>query len=197
METKAQRVLHRIERQSTESFLPIIGPVKGALLRKLVQEHKPRRILEIGLLVGYSAILMADAYGGCTVTSLEVDPEIAAVARRNIADAGVGERVAIIVGDAKETIAELRDPFDLVLLDAAKEEYLAYLKQLEKHRLLSVRCVIVADNTKMFRDALQEYLDYVRAHYLSSEHDFGRDAMEVSVSRHRGPGRSAKTPTFS
>src|SRR3989338_8130181 len=131
MSTNAEHVLQRIEQQSRQTFLHIIGPVKGALLRELVEKHRPAHILEVGLLVGYSAILMADAYGGCTVTSLEVDPETAAVARRNIADAGVGERVTIIVGDAKETIAELRGPFDLVLLDAAKEEYLTYLKLLQ------------------------------------------------------------------
>ncbi|MEM2445877.1 MAG: methyltransferase, partial [Candidatus Bathyarchaeia archaeon] len=54
----AERVLREIERQARMSFLPILGPVKGRVLVDLVRERKPKRVLEIGTLVGYSAILM-------------------------------------------------------------------------------------------------------------------------------------------
>ncbi len=181
MQSAALAALKRIEEESSRVFYPIIGSIKGRFLRELVKKHKPRRILEIGTFVGYSAILMADAYGECTIVTLERKKEIAERAHVNIDDAGFERRIRIIVGDAKEATEKLEEKFDFVFIDAVKEEYLTYLQLMEQHGLLAEKCVIVADNTKMFKDAMLDYLEYVREHYDSSEQDFGFDAMEVSV----------------
>lgn len=178
--SNANAVLRRIEEQSKRVFLPIVGAEKGKLLAGLVKKHKPRRILEIGLLVGYSAILMADAYYKSEITSIEIIKEIAAAARRNIKEAGFEKRVEIIVGNAVKVIPKLKGKFELVFIDAAKEQYIDYIKLLEGNNLLAEKCVIVADNTKMFKSAMLDYLEHVRRHYKSKEHDFGFDAMEVS-----------------
>jgi predicted O-methyltransferase YrrM len=94
--------------------------------------------------------------------------------------------VRVLTGDARRLLARLRGRFDFVLIDAAKTEYLDYLRRLEPR--LRPGAVIVADNTKIFRRAVGPYLRYVRTsgRYASRAYDFGADAMEVSVFR---PGR--------
>ncbi|HSV02248.1 MAG TPA: O-methyltransferase [Phenylobacterium sp.] len=103
--------------------LPMINvaPNQGKLLAILAELVGARRILEIGTLAGYSAIWMARALppDGQLVT-LEYEPKHAEVARRNIARAGLAERIEIRVGAALESLPHVRGPFDLVFIDADK-----------------------------------------------------------------------------
>lgn len=109
-----------------------ITPWQGQLLHLLARATGARHILEIGTLGGYSAIWLARAVGpGGTVLTLELEPRHAEVARRNLARAGVDDRVEVRVGDARETLprvrAERRGPFDLVFIDADRPHYDEYL----------------------------------------------------------------------
>jgi predicted O-methyltransferase YrrM len=126
-----------------------VSPTQGMLLHLLARACRASAILEIGTLAGYSTIWLARALpaGGRLVT-LEADPEHARVARANLARAGVVERVDVLVGRALDTLprlaAEGRGPFDLVFLDANKDdnpEYLRWALELSKPGT-----VIVADN---------------------------------------------------
>ena len=74
--------------------------------------------------------------------------------------------------------ARLKEKFGLVFLDDEKSEYLDYLKIAESR--MAKKCIVVADNVKIFANTLSDYLDYVRNNYKSRMHDFGFDAMEVS-----------------
>ena len=183
-DNKAEEVLRSIEKASVTRFLPIVGPKKGKLLASLVRECNPKLILEIGTLVGYSAILMAQNLRGKegNIITLEISKRIAAVAERNIKLVGFEKKIKIIVGSALKLIPKLEGKFDLVFVDAAKEEYFAYLKLLEKKNLKK-GSIIVADNAKIFADAMHDYLEYVRksGKYKSEFHDFEHDGMEVSV----------------
>jgi predicted O-methyltransferase YrrM len=87
------------------------------------------------------------------------------------------------VGDALRVLPLLRGPVDFLLLDAAKEDYLDYLRAVESR--LTKGALIVADNTGMYRRDVKPYLDHVRndPRYTSREHDFDFDCMEVSVFR--------------
>ncbi|MBI4021709.1 MAG: class I SAM-dependent methyltransferase [Candidatus Aenigmarchaeota archaeon] len=167
----------------TTSHLPIIGREKGAVLVAAVQERRPRTILEVGTLVGYSAILMAMHAPQARITSLEVDPRAAAEAQKNLLRAGFADRVTVIVGDARETIPRLEGTFDLIFLDAGKEEYFAYLLAAEAK--MAPGAVVVADNVKLFAKEMHDYLAYVRnsGKYESRCHDFGFDGVEVSRRR--------------
>ncbi|VEG51047.1 O-methyltransferase family protein [Mycolicibacterium aurum] len=100
------------------------------LLSLLVRMSGARRVLEIGTLAGYSTISLARAVGpdGAVVT-LEFDPAHAEVARRNLERAGVAERVEIVVGAALDSLPGLRgEEFDLVFIDADKENNVAYVE---------------------------------------------------------------------
>jgi predicted O-methyltransferase YrrM len=110
-----------------------VSPVQGKLLHLLARAAGARRILEVGTLGGYSTIWLARAVPeeGRVVT-LEIDPHHVAVARANLDRAGVGARVEIRVGPAIETLAALRAageaPFDLVFIDADKQNNAAYVR---------------------------------------------------------------------
>jgi predicted O-methyltransferase YrrM len=88
-----QDVLRDIEASARERRWPIVGPKKGALLVEVVRQHKPRRILELGALVGYSSTLMAaNLEPGGKVVSIEIDPANAELTRETQRRAGVADR---------------------------------------------------------------------------------------------------------
>ncbi len=122
-------------RESQRAGLPEIhvSPNEGRLLQLFAEMVGARRVLEIGTLGGYSAINLARgmAEDGALI-SLEIDERHAEIARQNVERAGLGGRVEIRVGDARELLAELAEnnegPFDLVFIDADKEGYPEYLE---------------------------------------------------------------------
>src|SRR5579875_2773724 len=124
----------------------MVGPVEGAFLRFFVAAARPRRVLEIGVFTGWSSIEMASALPpGGRLVACDVNEETTAVARRYAQEAGVAERIEYRLGPALETLAELEGPFDLVFLDARKDEYLAYYEAVLPK--LAEGGTILADNT--------------------------------------------------
>ena len=178
-------MLAAMDRATALWHIPNIGRVKGRVIRRLIDRHRPTRALEIGSLLGYSAILIASALPpGGRLTCLEANDFLAELVERNVEEAGLARRVKVVVGDALRVIPLLPGRFDFVLIDARKEDYRDYLRQLEPKLLPGA--VVVADNTGAFRRAVASYLDYVRdpsGPWHSREHDFGDDAIEVSVRR--------------
>jgi len=184
----ADTVLKEIEAIGKRSFIPSIGPVKGKILAEIVKKTRPKRILEVGALYGYSAILMAkNSSPGVEIVSVEKSPEHVRMALTNIERANMEEKIMMIEGDGISELKKLSGTFDLVFLDAEKTEYLAYLKAVEKN--LHKGSVIVADNVGIFRDQMQDYLEYVRNKGLYKSRtvetllefsDTTKDAMEIS-----------------
>ncbi len=144
-------LLLRLEREAEAEGIPIIGPVVGELLHLLTRISGPRRILELGAAIGYSALHLARGCGADgRVVTLEHDPEMAARARANLAEAGMGDRVAVLEGDALSLMAGLEGPFQMVFMDIDKRFYRDALD--ECARLVPSGGLLVADNTG-FRDA--------------------------------------------
>ncbi|GAB3156226.1 O-methyltransferase [Microbacterium neimengense] len=122
-----------------------VVPLTGKLLHLLARMIGARRVLEIGTLGGYSTIWLARAVGEQgRVTTIEAEPRNAAVARKSIDDAGVGERVEIRPGRAADVLPQLEGPFDLVFIDADKESNTIYLDWAA--RLGRTGTVVVVDN---------------------------------------------------
>lgn len=123
-----------------------VSAQQGKFLSLLAGAMQARRILEIGTLGGFSTIWLARGAGpqGRVVT-LEYEPKHAEVARANLQRAGVDERVEVIVGAALDTLPTVTGgPFDLVFIDADKENNVAYLQWAV--RLARPGSVIVVDN---------------------------------------------------
>jgi predicted O-methyltransferase YrrM len=183
MTKKAKRMLGMMDRATSLWHIPIIGRAKASLVRRLIDRYRPGSALELGSLVGYSAIVIAGSLPPRgRLTCIEQNAFLARLVKANAEEAGLGKRVKVIVGDALRVIPLLPGRFDLVLIDAAKDEYLDYLRQLEPK--LKPGAVVVADNTGVARKEVTPYLEYVRnsaGRYRSRQYDFGDDAMEVSV----------------
>ncbi len=179
---KADTVLKEIEKKTEEEFLPIIGPGKGEVLVEVVRELKPKCILEVGTLIGYSAILIGKELGNdsCIVT-IEIHAGEARAADKNVKKAEILPTVRVMVGDAKKVIPRLRTEFDLVFVDAEKSEYLDYLRLVEAK--LHKGSTLVADNAGIFADEMKDYLGYVRSSgkYRSRYVAVGEDGLEISV----------------
>ncbi len=136
-------------RANREAGLPAIevSRLQGKFLHVLVQITQARRILEIGLLGGYSTIWMASALPqDGRIVSLEYEPRHAEVARKNLANAGLLDRVEIRIGPALDSLPALASsaPFDLIFIDADKPSNPQYLQWALK--LSRPGTVIVVDN---------------------------------------------------
>jgi predicted O-methyltransferase YrrM len=140
-------VLTRALERARGEGLPDIAvtPLQAEFLALLVRMTGARRVLEVGTLGGFSGTVIARALpdDGALVT-LEVDPHHAEVARAVFDDAGVSDRVEVLVGRATETLPGLDDPFDLAFIDADKPSNPTYLR--EALRLSHPGTVIVVDN---------------------------------------------------
>ena len=207
-------ILSEIEEIAKKNSLPSIGPIKGKILGNLIKTYKPKMILEIGTLHGYSAILMANfvlslkndytqnyhqnvgddnVNREIIVTSLEIDKNLANIAKKNIEKGALLDRIDVIVGDAIDLIPRLNNSdykFDFVFLDAVKNQYLSYLKLLEANNLLKKKVVIVADNVLLYENEMKDYLNYVRkssrynSYTTETTLEFTKhvkDALEISI----------------
>jgi caffeoyl-CoA O-methyltransferase len=103
------------------------GHLEGSFLRTLIALTGARRVLEIGTFTGYSALAMASALpAGGTLVTCDISEEHVAVARRHIEASPWRDRIEIRMGDARQTIAALEGPFDVVFIDADKVNYANY-----------------------------------------------------------------------
>jgi predicted O-methyltransferase YrrM len=137
--------MHELERYAEEYFIPIVTPETAAFLRVMVRIIKPRRILEAGTAIGYSAIVFAEASGKDTlIDTIENDEGMADAAEANIRRMGYEDRIRVIRGDALEVLQCLTTEYDMIFLDAAKGQYVEYLP--ECLRLTSKGGVIISDN---------------------------------------------------
>jgi predicted O-methyltransferase YrrM len=135
-----------------------VAPTTGQFLFALVAPQLDCEVLEIGASRGYSTLWLAAGvrYLGGHVLSLENDPAKVAAWRANIAEAGLDEWAELIEGDAKQTVSEIDDVFDVVFLDAEKEDY-EQLFQAARPKL-EPGALVVADNVLSHRDTLGAYV---------------------------------------
>ncbi|KAJ5757362.1 uncharacterized protein N7511_006056 [Penicillium nucicola] len=162
-------ILTAINTYSTQTnALMNVGPEKGAYISDLIQTHQPQLMLELGGYIGYSAIKFGSvmrSHGGKYI-SLEMNPEMAAVANQLIALAGLSETVTVLVGTAAELLRGLvaRKEIGLVsmvFVDHWKDVYLSDLRLLEGLGAVGVGSMVIADNI-IFPGA-PEYMEWVQA----------------------------------
>ncbi len=138
-------LLVEIEQYATEHKVPIADREAALFLEITARAMNARRVLELGMAIGYSVIYLARAIGedGLIVT-IEPDDEMIARSEDFLTRAGVRERVRIERGRALEVMPRLRETFDLIFIDAVKEEYAEYLDSALP--LLRRGGIVIADN---------------------------------------------------
>ena len=128
--TAQPAILHQLEREThLKTLAPqmLSGHLQGQFLAMLSKICRPRAILEIGAFTGYSAICLAQGLEeGGVLHTIEANPELEYLIRKYITLAALDEKIHLHVGDAQEVIPALEGPFDIVFIDAAKQEYALY-----------------------------------------------------------------------
>ncbi|MGA6155723.1 O-methyltransferase [Stenotrophomonas sp. NPDC087984] len=143
-------------------YMPISAE-GGKLLYDLVRAIRPATVVEFGMSYGISTLHLAAAVrdnGTGRVITTEMSKEKIAAARRTFAETGLDDVITVLEGDARETLADLEGPLELVLLDGWKDLCLPVLRMLEPR--LRPGALVVADDVDQGEGLLRSYLDYVR-----------------------------------
>jgi caffeoyl-CoA O-methyltransferase len=171
-------VLARIERETRE--LPraqmMTTPDEAALLTMLARVAGAATALEVGTFTGYGAVAIARGLvDGGTLTCLELEPEFAEIAQRNLTDAGLDDRVEVVVGPADQSLREMPEEptFDFVYLDADKTGYPAYydliLPRLQRGGLLLIDNVLLGGSVTDPQDERSRVMDAFNARVAEDE----------------------------
>ncbi len=147
-------VITSIRKEAEENRVPIIRQEAGEFIKLLILMNKPKKILEIGTAVGFSAIFMSrflddDAH----ITTIENYPPRIAEAKKNFARAGAENRITLMEGDAQEILPGLDEQYDFVFMDAAKGQYGCFFS--EAVRLLKPNGILLCDNVLQDGDVLE------------------------------------------
>lgn len=182
-----------LEKEAQEENVPILRKEERERFLSLLKETAPKRILEIGTAIGYSALLMGEGMSEAEIDTVEIEIYRQRRAQSVMEELGLANRIHCHLGDATKVIPTLEGPYDFVYLDGPKGQYLKHLQLIEP--LLSDGAVIVADNV-LFRGLveddthpphryrtlvlrLREYLAYVKEHYDTTLYPEG-DGLAVS-----------------
>ncbi|MCF0132896.1 MAG: O-methyltransferase [Blautia sp.] len=150
--------LEDILKEAVEQRIPVIRREMQTFLKTILALKKPKRILEVGTAVGFSALLMCQ-YGpeDLEIVTIENYEKRIPVAKENFRKAGRSQQIRLLEGDAGVILKELEEPFDLIFMDAAKGQYINWLPDIL--RLMKPGAVLLSDNV------LQEG-DIIESHYL-------------------------------
>ena len=153
-ESSICRALREETQRTMEYPQMLVGPLEGAFLKMMTQLVGAKRVLEIGMFTGYSALCFAEALpADGTVITCEINDKSAA-ARRYFAQAQYGSKISIRMGSALDTMQTFSSPFDLIFIDADKINYLNYYRRALD--LLAPNGVILIDNVLWSGEVLKQ-----------------------------------------
>lgn len=138
-------LLKELREYATKEYVPIIRPETERILCSMIEEIRPKRMLELGAAIGYSSISFSRyiADDGIIIT-VERDEDRAEMARRNIASLGLEGKIRLIEDDALTLLRSMDREVDIIFLDADKSHYIDYYE--DCLRLLKKGGIIIADN---------------------------------------------------
>ena len=151
-----QQELEKIKKKALEEHIPIIMDETLEVMEKYLVKIRPQKILEIGTAVGYSAMCFTSflAENG-RIDTIEREADRVKEAKDNVKKVGVEDKICIYEGDAVEILPTLKEPYDMVFIDAAKGKYPFFLK--EALRLIHSHGIIFADNILYKGYVLSDY----------------------------------------
>ena len=154
LETGNTKILDQIEKEALEEFVPIIRKEMQTFLKMILAMNRPKRILEVGTAVGFSAILMAE-YNPveAEIVTVENYEKRIPIARSNFKRAGKEEVITLLEGDAAQVLKTIKEPFDFIFMDAAKGQYIHFLPEIM--RLLKPGGTLISDNVLQDGDIIQ------------------------------------------
>lgn len=154
LDTGNSEIVDTIEEEAIAAYVPIIRKEMQSFLKVLLEMKRPKRILEVGTAVGFSALLMSEHVDeDCHITTIEkYEPRIP-IAKENFKRAGKEHQITLLEGDAMEFLQKLEGPYDFIFMDAAKGQYIHFLPDIL--RLLSTGGILLSDNVLQDGDIIQ------------------------------------------
>lgn len=172
---KSNEMFTELEEYAHKHNVPIIESEVAQFIKVLIKIKKPKKILEIGTAIGYSALVMSSVNKDIHITTIERNEDMIEVALKNIRKYKFQNSIEIINGDATDILSELNDEYDFIFLDAAKGQYIDFFKGSSK--LLKKDGIILSDNVlfkgmvasdelvkrrkKTIVKRLRTYIDYI------------------------------------
>lgn len=146
--------LDELEAYAIQTQVPIIRKEMQSFMRTMLLMNKPKRILEVGTAIGFSALLMSEFMPqDGHITTIENYEKRIPIARANFQKYGKEERITLLEGDAAEVLKTLEGPYDFIFMDAAKGQYIHYLPQIM--RILAPGGVLISDNVMQDGDIIE------------------------------------------
>jgi caffeoyl-CoA O-methyltransferase len=185
-----QKVLSLLEELAVDDSSNLMVPLEdGRLLRMLAESIGARNVVEVGTYNGYSTLwfCMALRTTGGKITTHEISPKYAALARQNFKKAGVEDLVTLVEGDAHETVTRLKEPIDMLFIDADKPGYADYLKKLLP--LVRPGGLIVAHNTTNTGRQMPDYFAAVTADPNLESIFLGQQSVGFGITLKKRPAK--------
>ena len=173
-----KKELEKIKSKALEDHIPIIMDDTLVVIEEELKLFKPKRILEIGTAVGYSAICFSEFLTeNGKIDTIEREEERVIEAKENIKRAEVENKINIIQGDAVEILPKLNEKYDMVFIDASKGKYPFFLK--EALRMLASNGIIFADNVLYKGYVLSDYNKHKQRTAVRNLREFLRELNEL------------------
>lgn len=146
--------LDELEAYALATDVPIIRKEMQSFMRTMIVMNKPKRILEVGTAIGFSALLMSESMPeDGHITTIENYDKRIPIALDNFKKYGKEDQITLIEGDAAEVLKTLEGPYDFIFMDAAKGQYIHYLPEIL--RLLPKGGVLISDNVMQDGDIIE------------------------------------------
>ena len=136
--------LEKVKQKALENYVPIVMDDSLEVIKEILVKENPKRILEIGTAVGYSASQFAKYAKESVIDTIELNEERYNEAKENIKNIGIEDRINIYLGNAVEILPTLNEKYDVIFIDANKGKYPVFLQ--EAIRLSKKGSIIIADN---------------------------------------------------
>ena len=136
--------LEKVKQKALEDHVPIVMDDSLEVIKEILIKENPKRILEIGTAVGYSASQFAKFAKEAVIDTIELNEQRYNEAKENIKNIGIEDRINIYLGNAVEILPTLNNEYDIIFIDANKGKYPVFLQ--EAIRLSKSGSIIIADN---------------------------------------------------
>ena len=168
--------LKKIKELALENHIPIIMDDTFEVIEKILKEEKPKRILEIGTAVGYSAACFARMNEDTVIDTIELNEERYNEAIVNLEKIGIKDRVNVFLGNAVEILPTLNNEYDIVFIDANKGKYPVFLG--EAIRMIRPNGIIIADNVLYKGYVMSDYNKHKQRTAVRHLREYLKEATE-------------------
>ena len=170
-------MLEEIKQKALDEHIPIIMDETLDVIKEIFKKNNPKRILEIGTAVGYSAICFVQASSKDTIIdTIELDEQRAKEALENIKTMNMEKNINVIIGNAVDILPTLKEKYDIIFIDAAKGKYPFFLEQ--ALRLVNPTGIILADNILYKGYVMSDYNKHKQRTAVRNLREYIKEATE-------------------